>query len=160
MEDLVYKAAKAYINTNVASITSKSLDAPLTQAWWEDQMNDALSSKENDAQPFDFPALLYQFTPTKYHTENNGRIKATGEMIVHLAQWRVGIDGKSGAETETSFNTRLQYLNTLVGIFHGVKLSCAATLILINTERDHTNNPIMHEKITFSWTATKKTSAL
>lgn len=159
MEDIVYKAAKAYLEANTLPISSKGLDVPKLNAWWEEQMKDVISDKDNEAFPFPVPAIFYQFTPTKYATENNGRVKATGEMILHVVQSRIGIDGRSGSESETSWNLKLQMVGTLIGIFHGTKLSCAARLTLMGTERDSTNNPLMHETITFSWTATKKTSA-
>lgn len=160
MEDILYKAAMAYISANTTPITTRGLEVPKHQAWWTDQVADALKEKDNQTLPFDMPAIFYEFNQTKYAAENVRRVKATGEVTLHLAQWRVGKDGIQGAAAETAFNLILKYAGALVDILHGNQLPCAATLILANIQRDHNNNAVLHEKITFTWSATKKLSNL
>ena len=156
MEDILYKAVMAYIAANTTPITAKGLEAPKYQAWWTDQVAESLKEKDNNSLPYDCPALFYQFAPTKYHSENPLRVKASGELTIHLVQWRVGMEGVKSSETEAQFNLILQYAGALASILNGIMQTCAATLILAGIERDHSNNPQLHEKITFTWMASKK----
>lgn len=157
MEDIIYKSTMDFIAENSAPITTRGLTLPQHQAWWTEQISDALKEKDNQTQPFNMPAIFYEFNQTRYVTENVRRMKASGELILHLAQWNVGKEGVRGGEGSTAFNLALKYAGALVEILHGNRIPpCAATLILIGIQRDHSNNPILHEKITFSWSATRK----
>lgn len=127
-----------------------------TTDWYEGQPEEALKKEGNESLPFDCPAVFFQFSPTKYEKGNGTRQEANGELIIHLVQNKIGKSGKEGEESHAAFKSLLAYADLLIDILSGYKLPCGARMIMTNVERDHTNSPLMHEKITFSWTAQRK----
>lgn len=161
MEDTLYTEATAKLKAAkaVAYITDAGLPALATIDWWEDQIGEALKAEGNESMPFNMPALFFEFSPTKYTKRGSTEI-GSGELTLHLAQDKLGKDGRDGAETLTDFKDLLGYAALLVDILTEEKLPCSAMLVLSQIERDHTNSPVMHERITFTWTARYRRSAV
>jgi hypothetical protein len=158
MEKTIYEEAIVRLTSVAATtyITAALQPALQTTDWYEGQIEDALKDKDVQSYPFNCPAVFFQFTPTRYEKANGMRQEATGELIIHLAQNKIGKDGKQGSESHASFKSLLDYADLLINLLNAFKLPCSARLIMTGVERDHTNSGLMHDKITFSWTAQRK----
>lgn len=159
MEEIIYTEAIARLKSDdaVAYYTAKEVDAPKTYEWFQNQIEQALAniSEENRTAPFDCPALFFQFEPTEYSKGNTSSQEAEGTLIVHLAQFTF-VDGRDGAATHLDFKKLLRYADIIIDLLTGSKLPCSAKLILAKVERDHTNRPIMTDKIHLSWSGQRR----
>jgi hypothetical protein len=157
MEEVIFEQARARLANEdvIAYIESKEFEAPKHVAWFEDQFEQSLEEKENKTLPFDFPALLFQFTPTKY-TKGNGLTQmAEGEFVIHVGQQKQ-VDGFSDAASIDDHKKLLEYAGLIADLFHGFQLECSAKGCLTGMERDHLNRSLMVDKITFSWSGKRK----
>ena len=158
MEKIIYEQAIVRLTSAgaIAYIEGAGQVRLQTTDWYEQQVEDALKDKDVQSYPFNCPAVFFQFAPTRYEKANGMRQEATGELIIHLAQNKIGKDGKQGSESHTAFKSLLDYADLLINLLNAFKLPCSARLIMTGVERDHTNSGLMHDKITFSWTAQRK----
>jgi len=155
MEKVVFQQAIARITAQAAYFTGKGALPPTVQAWFEGQPEDALQNK-NDNFGFDCPALFYQFGTTKYSALNNIHMNSAGELTVHVVQNKVGKDTRNGGETHAAFIADLNYADYVIDLLHFYKMPCSARLIMKDVERDHTNRPLMIEKIHFTWNGRRR----
>lgn len=135
----------------VAYIVSKGFEAPKHQAWFEDQFDQSLAESENQALPFDLPAILWQFGETKYEKGNGNNQEAEGTIILHIGQNKY-VDGVDGAATLADHKKLLEYAELIIDLLNGKQLPCSAKPYLTNHQRDHINRPMMIDQVTFSWT--------
>ena len=159
MEEKIYTEAIARLKSDdaIAYYTAKEVDAPKTYEWFQDQIEQALAnvSEQNRTCPFDCPALFFQFVPTKYEKGNTSSQEANGTLIIHLAQFTF-VDGREGALSHDDFKKLLRYADIIIDLLTGAKLPCSARLVLDQIDRDHTNRPIMTDKISLSWSGQRR----
>lgn len=153
MEEIVYKESVARIQANTAHFTDNDVLPPKHLAWFEDQIEQAIADSDNKSYPFNRPAVFFQFEPTEYKNKGN-HSEATGKMIVHVVQDKIA-DGIEDNESHTRFKKLLEYYQYVLNLLDGHKLTCSARPILSGIARDHVNSPLMHDKLTFDWTASR-----
>jgi hypothetical protein len=158
MEKIIYEQTITRLTSAeaIAYIEAAGQTRLQTTDWYEQQIENALKDKDVKSYPFECPAVFFQFSPTRYDKGNGLRQEASGEFTIHLAQSKLGKDGKQGSESHAAFKSLLDYADLLINVLNDFKLPCSARLVLSNVERDHTNSGLMHDKITFSWTAQRK----
>lgn len=158
MEKTIYEQAIVRLTSAeaIAYIEGTGATRLQTTDWYEEQIADSLKDKEVQSYPFNCPAVFFEFSPTRYEKANGIRQEASGELTIHLAQNKIGKDGKQGSESHAAFKTLLDYTDLLINLLNAYKLPCSARLIMTGVQRDHTNTGLMHDRITFSWTAQRK----
>lgn len=155
MEQTIFKEGCDRINDNPLWFTDAGHEAPKHVAWFEDQIEQALSATENQALPFDTPAIFWQFASTNY-SENNGlRKKAKGQFILHVVQDKQ-VEGEASSSTIDDHEKLLEYADRVIALLDGYRLECSAKPYLVTVDRDHTNRPVMVDRITFEWTGTRR----
>lgn len=158
MEKIIYEQAIARFATQAAYITGQGFTPPVTQAWFEKQYDQALADKDNESVPFDVPALFYEFSPTKYVSNNKFRQNASGQLTLHIVQSKMA-DGREGSESHATFKNMLLYYDVIVNLLNGYKLPCGARPMLSGGQRDHENRGLMIEKAIFNWEALRRRPA-
>lgn len=156
MEEAIYTDAIARLKSAdaLAYYTTKLVDAPKTYEWFQNQIEQALGENVKVC-PFDCPAIFFEFTPTQYGKGNTVTQDASGELIIHLAQFTF-VDGREDALTHDEFKALLAYADIIADLLSGYTLGCSARPILAEITRDHTNRAIMTDKIKLTWTGRRK----
>lgn len=158
MEKQIFTNACTKLKTASAAayIAAAGLAPIKTLDWWQEQIEDALKDEGNEAPAFDMPALFFEFSETKYEASTARYQEANGQLMLHIAQDRIGKDGRDGEISQAQFLKLLDYVPALVDILTDGKLPCTAQLVRTAVKRDHSNNPVLHETITFTWSGRAK----
>lgn len=155
MEQKIFAQGMSRLTNQSSYFTAKSHIAPLHQAWFEDQIDQALDESDNKALPFDLPAVLWQFLPSTYEKGNTASKGASGSFVLHIAQNKF-VDGAEDSASLEDYNKLLAYADLVIDLLDAYQLACTAKVFMVNVERDHTNRPVLVDKITFSWSGVRR----
>lgn len=153
MDRTIYIQTIARLKSATAAgyFTDKAQTAPVFYAWFEDQFDNAMQKDDVMVYPFNFPAVLVQFSKETEFNGSNARKRFTGEVTLHIGQDKRAIDGVELNDSHASFKTLLEYVESFIALLDGYKLPCTARLVLAGVERDHINHPLMVDKVRFTF---------
>lgn len=161
MDYIIYEETIARLSSAeaLAHFASLAQPAPVHQAWFEDQYNNALENDGVVTYPFNSPAVFYQFSKEVEFSGAN-RKSFTGELTLHIVQAKLGVDGVELYASHASFKTLLRYVTSFIDLLDGHKLPCSARLVLAGNQRDHVNRGLFVDQLRFSFSGSWNKSSV
>jgi hypothetical protein len=154
MEEIIYQGVAQKLNEAGSYLQDHNQPPVAHVDWWRNQVEEALAAtpEGNTGIAWPRPAVFVEFSPMQVEGNAVNR-KGTGEVTLHVVQDAVGQGSEAGSGVQDDFVRQLQYLGKLLDWLDGELVGeCGARLNHTGQVRDHSNRPLMHERLTLRYT--------